>query len=395
MDIAQIDVRLRSLDRTIANTPYQRKKGGLRRELEDFLSKLPNPPSIKDLKPNDVRRFLVHKDAKGKTKIHAKDCPLSGQQRHTSCPCPRRLASGTVETVIGQLKSILVDEGLGTSWDPNSYTGNPAYAPEVSLYLKAIQKEQSEARVTPRQAVPLFANKLRAIAEYIDREANCPCENPIQKFVLLRDQAFLKVQFFAGDRTSDLGQLISQDIRALPKGQGYMVRHTTGKTFTSRRTNTFVLAPCQDSVICPVKGLQDYFSGAVALGIDLSLGHLFRLTLDGSVLEQPVTYDAVYERMKHYLTTLGLYEGETPHSLRGGCAITLGASADPSTTKSLKNHIGWFSEDMPRRYSRADRLVSDGIAKNLSKAAAETKTFDSAQTGFMERDYDSLPQAFQ
>ena len=36
-----------------------------------------------------------------------------------------------------------------------------------------------------------------------------------------------------------------------------------------------------------------------------------------------MSYSAIYERLKTYLSVLGIDEGETPHSMRAGCAVTL------------------------------------------------------------------------
>lgn len=42
----------------------------------------------------------------------------------------------------------------------------------------------------------------------------------------------------------------------------------------------------------------------------------------GQVENEVLSYGVVYDRLKLYLRTLELDEGETPHSLRDGCAIT-------------------------------------------------------------------------
>lgn len=86
----------------------------------------------------------------------------------------------------------------------------------------------------------------------------------------------------------------------------------------------FVVKKCEDSVICPVIGLQLYVSGCKKLGVNLSKGYLFRIgTEDSRVLEQPVSYSVVYERLRMYLRVLDIDYGETPHSFRAGCAVAL------------------------------------------------------------------------
>ncbi len=394
LDVGAIDARLRHLDRQMAGTAHERKKTMLEKELGSFLAHLPEPTSIDCASPHDVRRFLVAKDSNGRTKVHSRTCPFLGRHGASSCPCPRRLASGTVEVLIGHLRSIFERSGRGRSWCPSTPTGNPACAPEVTSHLKAIQKEQSAAHVTARQAKPLFADKLRAVVAYIEREIQCPCTSSLQKFILLRDQAFLKLQFFAGDRASDLGRLLTQELRQLQGNRGFMIRHTSGKSFSKDRTNLFAIHPCQDGTLCPVEGLHKYFRGAAALGIPLGPGCLFRLTKNGQVLEEPITYDAIYERLKHYLNTLGIDEGESPHSLRGGCAVTLRAASSGTGADSLMQHIGWATTTMPRRYSRADHQLAGQVAETLSHAVGDACQNARVESQYSSTDYDSLPVAF-
>lgn len=55
--------------------------------------------------------------------------------------------------MIGQLKTMFEDLGLGKNWDRNL---NVEY-----------KKEQSIAHIVPKQAKPLFLSKLKAICCYI------------------------------------------------------------------------------------------------------------------------------------------------------------------------------------------------------------------------------------
>lgn len=62
-------------------------------------------------------------------------------------------------------------------------------------------------------------------------------------------------------------------------------------------------------------------------GLSIAKGFVFRPVLEkGLVLFEWLAYTAVYDRLKYYLTALGIDDGETPHSLRHGCAITLSLS---------------------------------------------------------------------
>ena len=65
-----------------------------------FLRASPESPTLMSYTPNDIRRFLVWKDSKGKTTVHAIDCARLGLKGDFDCGCPKLLASGTVEGFI-------------------------------------------------------------------------------------------------------------------------------------------------------------------------------------------------------------------------------------------------------------------------------------------------------
>ncbi|CAH1789110.1 unnamed protein product [Owenia fusiformis] len=81
----------------------------------------------------------------------------------------------------------------------------------------------------------------------------------------------------------------------------------------------------------------------------------------------------MYDRLRLYLTTLGIFEGETPHSLRAGCAITLMLSGAAKSSSDIMNHIGWFSYDSVQHYSRSgimkdSCITSEKLAKSMSSS---------------------------
>ena len=70
-------------------------------------------------------------------------CPQASQTRSSSCSCPSRLAAGTVDSLLGKLRAIFADAGLGGEWDDRLGIGNPVSHPSIKNYLKLI-KEESE-----------------------------------------------------------------------------------------------------------------------------------------------------------------------------------------------------------------------------------------------------------
>ena len=57
--------------------------------------------------------FLIWKDSFGKTRIHRDEYRLFGSKREGDCTCPKRLAFGTVDSLIEKLCSIFSAAGKG------------------------------------------------------------------------------------------------------------------------------------------------------------------------------------------------------------------------------------------------------------------------------------------
>lgn len=342
--------------------------------------------SIQTCSPYDICLYLAWKDSSGKTPVHDKNCPEIGK-RSATCPCTRRLAYGTVQTKTSQLKVMLDKLGRTGPWAPTESTGNPILSEEVRVYTKQIRAEQSQGHSLRKQAIPIFASKLRLIAMMIDRHLQLPETSTKSKYVLARDQAIFKLMFFGGDRAADAGRMLSQEARTLPDGLGLIIRHTWGKTQRCDKPNVFTLFKCPDTMLCPVLGLSKYMEIASSLKIDLTTGYLFRpVTSEGLVMDSALSYESIYDRLKHYLNKLGINDGETPHSLRAGCAITMRSIATSSDLEPIKSHIGWASNSSAELYTRS---TSADQAASMARAMAQVPQNPS----FVE---DSLlPPAFQ
>jgi len=68
----------------------------------------------------------MFKDKDGKTPVHSINCPYLGSKDGQFCKCPKRLAFGTVQSLVGQLKSIFENHGRGRVWNETLCMGNPA-----------------------------------------------------------------------------------------------------------------------------------------------------------------------------------------------------------------------------------------------------------------------------
>lgn len=135
-----------------------------------------------------------------------------------------------------------------------------------------------------------------------------------ERYILLRDQAWFKWQFFAGDRAGDLANLVAQEVKWLRDYSGFVFNHTFGKTLRGgkRGSNMFVIKRCNDKAICPVVGFKTLFQYVKTWElISLSYGYLFRIVTEGArVLDQPVSYSVVYDMLRVYLRKRGVDEGE-------------------------------------------------------------------------------------
>ena len=194
-----------------------------------------------------------------------------------------------------------------------------------------------------------------------------------------------KFQFFAGDRATDVGLTMGQEMKLFPDNSGLLFNHTFGKTLRGDgRSNTFILKQCKEAIICPVKGIKDYLDISKSMGISLGCGYLFRpMSETGSILNEPLSYSAIYERLREYLCRLGIYEGETPHSFRAGCAVHMLLLKSALTADEMKNHIGW-STDLSAKYYSREVLMNDAtcVADKLSKSVQ--------YSGFVESKFQSF-----
>ena len=370
VNLEEIDSRLSSLEKVVKNKSYEKQKSKLQSDLESFLASLPFSKSPLECTPNDIARFLVWKDQWGKTKVHRPSCPLFGSKSPEQCRCPTRLAAGTVDNMIGKLRSLFIDLGRGGEWNELLGIGNPASHKSIKQYLKLVQEEQAMARIRPRQAVPLFFDKIAKLCRYLRLQALSDSCSPIQRFLWARDLCFFCLDFFAGDRGSDLGRVLTKEIIASSDGKTLLFRHTFGKTLRGKDTNTFMVKKCADISVCPVSNLFLFVKLCDLMSVNLRDGYLFRTSdKKGLVSNSPFTGSTVANRLKLHLKSLGIHEGETMHSFRSGCSITL--SLLGVSQEDVARHVGWKSLVTSEYYSQCTKVMDPGRAASaLSNATS-------------------------
>lgn len=189
-----------------------------------------------------------------------------------------------------------------------------------------------------------------------------------------RDLAFFCLDFYSGDRASDLGRVYTKEVLLLPGEQGLLFHHKFGKTLRGKDSNIFAVKKCpHDSIVCPVVNLFTYVKLADLMNIKLREGFLFRATdSKGRVSTKPFVGSTVANRLRLHLTTLNLHEGETMHSFRSGCSKTLsflGASDD-----QVARHVVWKNVQTAQYYSQIPKVMELSLpASLLAQGSAKGK----------------------
>ena len=168
-----------------------KQKSRLQVELELFLDNLSIPKTLANASPEDVRKFLVFKDGHGKTQVHVLSCAHVEKRGQYNCGCPMRASAGSVDGFIGKPRAIFCDSGCGSEGNPILGLGNPAASVHLKRYLKTIRLEQSLTAVTPKQAKPVFSDKLSLMSRHISFRLKNPKNSLVQKYLYKTDLTFL------------------------------------------------------------------------------------------------------------------------------------------------------------------------------------------------------------
>ena len=363
IDLAQLEARIKDLDSVRASTAYQRQKSQLEAEFSGFLASLQPRKSLFSATPTDIVRFLVWKDGKGKTMVYKDSCQFFGLQGKQTCNCPTRLSAGTVDSLIGKLRSIFNALGRTSDWDDRFGSGNPASHLCVKQYLKSIQSEQSQARVSPKQAIPVFFYKYKKLVYHLRQLLLGKNISPSERYIYARDLAFFSLDFFSGDRASELGRIKTVDVLKHPDGSSLLFHQRVGKTLRGKTSRAFAVKQTANPAICPVRNLQFFVELCNSVRLDLSAGFLFRPTSKkGGVVNAPLLASTVQARLVKYLSSLGINDGETVHGFRSGTSILLrllGVSRE-----DVAKHIGWKSTALVDYYTQVDKVMSADTSSN-------------------------------
>ena len=121
-------------------------------------------------------------------------------------------------------------------------------------------------------------DKLRILCLHLQNLVIASLIKPSQRYIFARELAFFSVDFFSGDRGSDLGRVKTVDILSSPGKDSLIINQVFGKTLRGNNSNVFGLKRIPGSPYCPVMNLQYYAAVPNKMSIKLHPGYLFRVT---------------------------------------------------------------------------------------------------------------------
>ena len=123
-----------------------------------------------------------------------------------------------------------------------------------------------------------------------------------------------------------------------------------------------------NSTLCPIRAIETYVGIARVLGISLSCGYLFRSTNhQGHIVDTPLLSSTAGSRFRKYLCDAQIDSGETLHSFRSGCALTLAVSGSPLA--DVMSHVGWSTSKMTLYFLKLADVIRAGTPADLLASA--------------------------
>jgi integrase len=341
-----------------------------------FLAEVLGSHSPLEASPKDVVFFLVDLDLRGSSRsvLHASSCPLfrnpaaSASPAPTSaCGCPTRLLPATVRGHRYSLQAAFRDRGRVSPFDPQTRLGNPCIAAEVDRYINALDNERADAGsamgAPTRQAVsPSQLHLLLAAA--MDECRRLVSVEPLAAFRALRDALFFSLSWATMDRGCDLLELhLSQIVTSVsPSGLAqwtiHRARSKTARSATNLPPPVILVAqpPSSPSYrFCPVLLLPGLLSLGTRLGVDLSVGPLFRAVrlrpargVPPSILDTAATTAMLRDRLAALCDAASLPRLAL-HAFRRGRARAL--RAEGASDGALRALGGWKTQQMVSWYA--------------------------------------------
>jgi hypothetical protein len=258
-----------------------------------------------------------------------------------------------VDSLVGRLRAAFL-EYAGARFD------NPCASRPVHNYLRNVQFEQVRSRVQPKQAVPLFEDKLTQLVLFLNSLLNQADLDQADQFTLLRDRAFLALDLQVWKRGAELSLTLTDGILWFPGRSGWLFGYTWGKTLRTGDPHGFGLGYHSNQLICPLILVSEYvqFCGMVGVSLHGPGQFLFRPIRDGVVFNNPVSADTINRNFQTYLRAAGLFKGETLHGLRAGGAISAALRGD--SLQAIMGQAHWSNARQALHYMRLQEVLGQG-----------------------------------
>ena len=215
--------------------------------------------------------------------------------------------------------------------------------------------------------------------------------SPLNRYLLVRDITFFVIDFYTGDRASDLSRLKADQLFRLKDSEGLLLNFTFSKTRRAGQFRPFALLRIPNVLVYPVFWLNYYIAACGALSVPLLGEYLFRSSEHKKfVSHRPFGGSAVSERVQKYLKAAGINDGEAPHSFRVGISCTLkGLGCKP---EQFAQYVSWRSTEMALYYTHrssasASLKLLERVTLNLTSTGSPPALQLSDQEDFQRISY--------
>eukprot|EP00854_Cymbomonas_tetramitiformis_P029863 gene29863-37254_t len=167
-----------------------------------------------------------------------------------------------------------------------------------------IRNEQLQARITPKQATPLFSCTIDQLIISMNSEAVAVASSRdwILLFLILRDKAMILMDLYALKRPTELGATRVEGIIRFPDDSGFLFNYLWGKTLRSGDEHVFGIRRLSDRSKCPISALEDYLLIMRILKLDIARGFLFRPARLGVIQnDSPINRRHLNSNLKYWL----------------------------------------------------------------------------------------------
>ena len=258
-------------------------------------------------------------------------------------------------------------------WNPLSHSGNPVDSTLLTQYRKGYRLEAWRAGYLEGSAVPMQADKLFLLVDYIDSQlAGLPIGMP--QLLLERDVVLILLMWETPMRGNNCGRLSWSDffltdgqqapypLPLFSTGSGLLVKPNGTKTVKGERSGPFSLTLTDDPQHNCLTRLLRYLQMRFSAG-QITSPYLFSpLTASqGAFSNAPLSSSALGKRLKKHLHDAELYAGESNHGFRRGQIQSMVSSGMDRTSIGQAIQIKTLSivdiyADLNRHVPRLERL---------------------------------------